>query len=245
MQSLAAIGIGQARLPVGLVSGGGGKPFSALVVNPLFQSVYLALLLAAILLSTLLATQAWAATGMIERAPSTWESSGSGLSPQAPRYGTPISPHTGVFHQTRTAPIRAFAPGSSVLIQTAGGRHGHHTSHHHHSRCAHFWRRLVRTRTLVLAGPVFHRRSHAIRQARVAFGPGSVVEIHPNHRRGDRDLVDDVSAGRTHAIRRNAYKAGPTVSQLRSFPVDRHSNQAALAAGVTQRDVGSRTHGGC
>jgi hypothetical protein len=70
-------------------------------VKPLFQSVCLALLLAApFLLSTLLATQAWAATGStsIERAPSTWESSGSGLKLPQERLdaGTPIEPHTGM-----------------------------------------------------------------------------------------------------------------------------------------------------
>ena len=70
-------------------------------MNPLFQSIYLALLLAAaILLSTLLATQAWAATAStsIERAPSTWESSGSGVKlPQGRlEMETPIEPHTGM-----------------------------------------------------------------------------------------------------------------------------------------------------
>jgi hypothetical protein len=69
-------------------------------VNPLFQSIYLALLLAAaILLSTLLATQAWAATASsIERAPSTWESSGSGVKHPQERLdtGTPIEPLTGM-----------------------------------------------------------------------------------------------------------------------------------------------------
>ena len=69
-------------------------------MNPLFQSVYLALLLAAaFLFSTLLATQAWAATGStsIERASSTWESSGSGLKlpPERLDTGTPIESHTG------------------------------------------------------------------------------------------------------------------------------------------------------
>jgi hypothetical protein len=69
-------------------------------VSPPLQSIYLALLLAAaILLSTLLATQAWAATGStsIERAPSTWESSGSGVKPPQERLdtGTPLEPHTG------------------------------------------------------------------------------------------------------------------------------------------------------
>ncbi len=70
-------------------------------MNPLFQSVYVALLLAAaILLSTLLATQAWAATGStsIERVPSTWGSSGAGIKPPQERLdtGTPIEPDTGI-----------------------------------------------------------------------------------------------------------------------------------------------------
>ena len=69
-------------------------------MNPLFQSGYLALLLAAaILLPALFAAPAWAATGStsIERAPSTWESSGSGLKLPQERLdtGTPIEPHTG------------------------------------------------------------------------------------------------------------------------------------------------------
>jgi hypothetical protein len=70
-------------------------------VNPLFQSIYLALFLAAaILLSTLLATQARAATAStsIERTPSTWEFSGSGVKLPQERLdtGTPIEPHTGM-----------------------------------------------------------------------------------------------------------------------------------------------------
>lgn len=70
-------------------------------MNPLFQSVYLALLLAAaFLLSTLLATQAWAATTStsIEGALPAWEASASGLKLPQERLdtGTPLQPHTGM-----------------------------------------------------------------------------------------------------------------------------------------------------
>ena len=45
-----------------------------------------------------------------------------------------------------------------LLLFTPGDRHGpDDTSHHNHSRPAHFWRRLVRARTLVLTALAFNR----------------------------------------------------------------------------------------
>ena len=76
---------------------------------------------------------------------------------------------------------------------TSGGRHGpHDTSHHHHTCPAHFWGRLVWTRTLVLAGVAsIEGYKIAVDKARIAFGPEAMSRFSQIIEEVSLNLIDD------------------------------------------------------